>query len=329
MKYPLLHLTPKQVSKVKNFNKDKEIKLEFLNCVICNMQNFKKLYSNDRYGINQQTVLCNNCGLVYSNPRMSEATLKYFYSSNLYREIYESASDFEQNFQEREADIKKNNSNFNPDFNKYYPKLFFDFINSLNIDYKSVCEIGAGFGNYLIYFKKIGKHVCGIEPSKVLSSIAKNNNIDVKQGFLNDLNSNYDLIILRHVFEHLYNPLKDLKKIRDHTNKYLFLEVPGNIKRLASIQNAHNFYFTKNTLNKIVLNAGFDLVSIRHCIETEFIFALYRKNENENIKFGYSYSKELKFINNTYRNDNIRFFIIRLLKMFKLFNFFIKIKKIV
>jgi len=327
MKYPVINLTDKQSAEVKNFNKDKKIFLEFINCINCNLSNFKKLYSNDRNGINQQTVLCNNCGLVYSNPRMTKETLNYFYSSNIYREIYESSSDFEYNFQERKADIKKDNSMINPNFTKYYPKLFFDFINSLNVDYESVCEIGAGFGNYLMYFKNIGKNVCGIEPSKVLANIAKNNNLNIKEGFLNDLNSTYDLIFLRHVFEHLHNPLKDLKKIRNHTNKYLFLEVPGNIKRLASIQNAHNFYFTKNTLNKIVLNAGFDLVSIKHCKETEFIFALYKKNDNQNPKFEYSYTKEIRFIKKTYRNDNIRFIIIRMLKKLYLFDFFIKVKK--
>ena len=274
MKYPTLNLTEKQRVEVDNFNNNKKIHLEFLNCINCNSVKFKKLYSNDRHGINQQTVLCVNCGLVYSNPRMSEETLKYFYSSNLYREIYETSSDFEHNFNKRKTEINKMNQTPNLNFTKYYPKLFFDFINSLNIDYKNVCEIGAGFGDYLMYFKNIGKDVCGIEPSKVLVNIAKNNNLEIKQGFLKDLNSNYDLIVLRHVFEHLYDPSKDLKKIRSHTNKYLFLEVPGNIKKLASIQNAHNFYFSKNTLNKIVTKAGFDLVSIKHCRETEFIFAL-------------------------------------------------------
>ena len=71
MKYPTLNLTEKQRVEVDNFNNNKKIHLEFLNCINCNSVKFKKLYSNDRHGINQQTVLCVNCGLVYSNPRMS------------------------------------------------------------------------------------------------------------------------------------------------------------------------------------------------------------------------------------------------------------------
>ncbi len=104
----------------------------------------------------------------------------------------------------------------------------------------------------------------------------------------------YDLIILKHSLEHLYNPSKDLEKIRSHTNKYLFIEVPGNFRRIASIQNAHNFYFTKNTLHKIVSKTGFNIISTEYCKETEFIFALYEKSEKTNIIYEYSYSDEIK-----------------------------------
>ena len=58
---------------------------------------------------------------------------------------------------------------------------------SLNIDYKTVCEIGCGYGNNLLFFKNIGKEVYGIEPSKTSVKIAIDNQINVKQGFVNDL----------------------------------------------------------------------------------------------------------------------------------------------
>ena len=83
MKYPIYQLTQKQEVEVKKFNQNRKIHLEPVNCIICNSTNYKVLYTNDRHGIYQQTVLCNTCGLVYSNPRMSEKSLNYFYSSNL------------------------------------------------------------------------------------------------------------------------------------------------------------------------------------------------------------------------------------------------------
>ena len=132
------------------------------------------------------------------------------------------------------------------------------------------------------------KKIFGLEPSKKLTKIAIDNQINVQQGFIKDLKDKYDLIILKHSLEHLYNPSKDLEKIRSHVNKYLFIEVPGNFRRIASIQNAHNFYFTKNTLHKIVSKTGFNIISTEYCKETEFIFALYEKSEKTNIIYEYS-----------------------------------------
>ena len=79
MKYPILQLNNEQELEIKKFNQNEKIHLETINCIICKSSNYKILYTNDRYGINQQTVLCNICGLVYSNPRMTEESLKYFY----------------------------------------------------------------------------------------------------------------------------------------------------------------------------------------------------------------------------------------------------------
>jgi len=163
--------------------------------------------------------------------------------------------------------------------------------------------------------------------AKTSVKIAIDNQIYIKQGFVNDLENKYDLIILKHVFEHLYNPLKDLEKIRFHTNKYLFIEVPGNSRRLASIQNAHNFYFTKNTLHKIVTKAGFNIISTEHCKETEFIFALYGKSKERNINFKYSYSNELKKIKKIYRYDNIRYAITSIFKSTGLYSLLLPLRK--
>ena len=257
MKYPKKVLSDLHEIEVKKFNQNKKISLEAINCINCNSSNYKELYTNDRYGINQQTVMCNTCGLVYSNPRMSEESLQYFYSSNLYRKLYEKSDDSEHSFHNKAKKIEKNIIINQPNFNRSYPQLFIDFISSLNIDYKSVCEIGAGFGTNLIYFKNLGKDILGLEPSEKLTKIAIDNQINIRQGFINDLKNKYDMIILKHVLEHLYDPLKDLKRIHSHLNKYLFIEVPGNFQRLASIQNAHNFYFSENTLHKLVTRAGF------------------------------------------------------------------------
>ena len=71
MKYPILLLNKEQELEVKRFNQNEKISLEAINCIICKSSNYKILYTNDRYGINQQTVMCNNCGFIY--PQVDDA----------------------------------------------------------------------------------------------------------------------------------------------------------------------------------------------------------------------------------------------------------------
>ena len=76
MNYPKINLSESQKNEVNKFNTDNKISYLELNCISCDTSNYKDLYNNDRYGIYQKTVMCNNCGLVYSNPRMNEKSLK-------------------------------------------------------------------------------------------------------------------------------------------------------------------------------------------------------------------------------------------------------------
>ena len=72
---------------------------------------------------------------------------------------------------------------------------------------------------------------------------------------------------------------------------------------MASIQNAHNFYFTENTLHKIVTKAGFNIIASEYCKDNEFIFALYEKSRERNVNFEYSY---LMIANGDKSNPQIR-----------------------
>ena len=86
----LENLTPFQKEKVQNFNKDHNIQYEKIsNCEICGSEKINILFNNDRYGINQKTSVCDNCGFMFSNPRMTDTSAQYFYNSDLYRLLYD------------------------------------------------------------------------------------------------------------------------------------------------------------------------------------------------------------------------------------------------
>lgn len=301
--YPVLKLSKRQTEYVKEFNNNPKIKFEKISCYNCSSVNKKILFTNDRYGFNQKTVLCKNCGLIYSNPRMTEDTTDFFYKSDLYRNVYEEggitafiSSAYEQ--------IKKN------------PKIpFFDIINSLNLEYQNVCEVGAGGGQNLKPFQLAGKDVLGYEPSEFLSNFAKTKGINIINGFIDDVKGEYDLVILIHVYEHLLNPIDALKKLRKHVKKYLFIEVPGCITKFSSIQNAHNSYFSLNTLSHIVTKCGFKRVHIEHKQGNvnDIVYALFEKTDEKEI-YQYNYAYEVKKFTKIYYKYCIKIFIKRTLR---------------
>jgi len=79
------------------------------------------------------------------------------------------------------------------------------------------------------------------------------------------------------------------------------------MKHLQSIQNAHNFYFSVNTLNHFVLNNKFKLVKIDSVLDNEFIFALYEKSDKNGV-YAFNYKNEKKIIKKIYKKYLIRYF---------------------
>jgi len=261
------------------------------------------LFTNERHGLDQQTVLCKKCGLIFSNPRMSENSTEFFYASDLYRNIYNEGGAI--GFIERDYENLEKNPT----------RPFFDYINSLNIKYQSVCEIGASGGINLKIFKQAGKDVIGYEPSETLSNFAKTKGINVINGFVDDVQGQYDLVILIQVFEHLLNPIEVLKKLKKNIKKYLYIEVPGCITKFSSIQNAHNFYFSLNTLPYIVTSCGYKLHSMdyKEARVNDIIYALFEKTDELEIN-NYDFAKEAKKFTRIYYKYSIKIFIKRLLR---------------
>ena len=96
----------------------------------------------------------------------------------------------------------------------------YDFIKN-NIDSKGkILEIGCGNARILYLAREDGWEVKGLELSEFLAEkVAKRLNIAVQVADFLELNTDpkdkYDLIILRHVLEHLIEPLIAMEKIRD------------------------------------------------------------------------------------------------------------------
>jgi SAM-dependent methyltransferase len=88
---------------------------------------------------------------------------------------------------------------------------------------KKVVEIGCGKGYFLELFRKRGVDIVGCDPT--YDGVNKN---VIKEFFSSDLGLKGDLIILRHVLEHVENPINFIFEIaKANDNKGLiYIEVP-------------------------------------------------------------------------------------------------------
>jgi len=303
--YPVRELPPKTVNLISQFNGQlaKGVwQTESVSCVICRSNNTKRLFSNDRYGIQQHTVLCNTCGLVFGSPRLTPENNAQFYNSDFYREIYmvEEPANWAKKLYERAE--KYIPAEFNPE--QYHPFSFCDFLLSSKIEFNSVFEIGAGSGANLIPLQKMGKQTAGCDYSPQLIQQAQKRGIDLVEGSIETCSTHYDLGILIHVFEHLLDPLSFLKQLH-HNLTYLLIEIPAIVTRIPSIQNAHAYYYSPSTLRRILTLGGFEWIQAVHFSENDYLIAICMSKKNV-VPFSYDRKSEVKRIEQLVRSFRLK-----------------------
>lgn len=102
-------------------------------------------------------------------------------------------------------------------------------INSFNTEGKTILDIGAGTGDFLLVCNKNNWKVFGVEPSKNARNIALNKKINLEENLTNFNNLQFDVITLWHVLEHIPNLMEyinNLKKLLK-TNGVLVIAVPN------------------------------------------------------------------------------------------------------
>ena len=242
-------LSPDQNAAILEFNAKigkGEVCFEFVAC-LCGSRKFIYLAGYDRYGMSQSTVMCKDCGLVQSNPRMTSDEYARFYSSDTYRRCYDSA-DY----------LEKYEARYSSRTGQY---IFQEIRNVKEVKSDvSVLEIGAGGGWNLIRFLEAGAKVFGIDYSPSLVELGKAHGISMKQGDADSIEGQFDVVILNHVFEHLLEPLGTLEKIKAHLKPdgVVYIGVPNFFSfPLNDIQNAHVYYFDPQTFAHYCMKAGF------------------------------------------------------------------------
>ena len=213
------------------------VKFEAVPC-LCSSKEFDLIARYDRYSMRQDTVMCTKCGLILSNPRLTEEEYARFYETDTYRKCYTSI-DYLNTCRK-----KYNSTTGQHIFNAI---LKVEELNQI----KTVMEFGAGGGWNLIPFKERGISAIGYDYSRTLTALGREYGLNMHKGGIAEVTGRYDVIILNHAIEHFTDLIGYIKKLKKHLNPngIFYIAVP-NIKHfnMGQLQNAHTFYFTLATL---------------------------------------------------------------------------------
>ena len=204
--------------------------------------------------------ICESCEIAYSLPYLSDADLVSYYPAN-----YESF-------------VPKKSFSSILQTVKYRGDLKIIFNQIEGGGNTSLFEIGTGRGEFLNEAKKKGYDVDGIEPGKAGVDYAyKNFNISLQLGYVSEIrfSKKYDVIVIRHVLEHVNDFYGCLKLIFDAglvSNGVLFIKIP----RMDSWEQKffkkfwhgydlprHRVHFTRNGLVKVLRDIGYTNIDVK------------------------------------------------------------------
>lgn len=195
-------------------------KLEYINCELCESNEFTLLFHNyDRLHRTKgifNIVKCDNCGLVYLNPRPKREFIYEYYpddyepynisSNGFYQKLNESLLN---SYYKKDKSLLENLKSF----------LFQLIYSPIPKEHKGrILDIGCGNGIYLYNLKKHDWDVYGVEISKKAVAFAqeKLRLKNVRQGTIEDIkypDGYFDVITMNHVIEHLFSPKETLGEI--------------------------------------------------------------------------------------------------------------------
>jgi len=264
---------------------------EVIKCPLCKNDKYEIITSRGQYEIPLNVSICPRCGLVYLNPRWKKEVYNQFYKKE-YDKYY------------RNYIFAYNKTNYTEQ-----EIIFRRVINFIPKKINNILEIGAGTGKNLIYLLNIfrNSHAYAIEMSerclnilKFSSSINVLSN-DVDSCWQKKFNKKFELIIMRHVLEHLLDPISVLKKVYAslNVNGIAYISVPNMMKPKRTLEKywfrvVHTFYFSKYTLLEMMIKSGLKPMELG--TENHEIYGIFYKSSNNDFKINNIYKKQKKLI---------------------------------
>ena len=217
-------------------------------CNLCGDNSVSVLSTQSRSGKPLRTVICQSCGLVWSDPRPHDT--KRFYEEE-YRVAYKNTYTSKPKHVLRAGKVALSR---------------FEKINQLLSRPKAVLDVGTGGGEFSYLLKSLGHQVSGVEPNRGYAEYSiKEYGLTVQVGFVQDSTfppEAFDVITIWHVLEHTDNPSAVLARLRSwlKSDGILVAEVPNVEATCQSPQStfheAHLYNFNVATLRGLAGKTG-------------------------------------------------------------------------
>ena len=232
-------------------------------CRLCESTSKRLLFKKKGYS----TVQCTNCAFVYLSVTPDKAFLDNLYSQSYFKG--EDDSGYGDYLLEKEQVEKTASKRLNQ-------------INSFTQNGKTLLEIGAAYGFFLNVAKELYT-VTGVELSTHASQYASDClGLNVINGTIHESNfesSQFDLVTMWDVIEHLADPMLVMKEVNRimSSSGLLTLTTPDAGSVLAKLQGKswrlydppyHLCYFSHKTIRCLLEASGFTVARIKYSWET-------------------------------------------------------------
>lgn len=229
--------------------------MEEVPCNLCGQSNPEPFSKIGQFGLPAHVVLCRNCGLMYLNPRWTRERYEAFYT-NEYDDYY------------RPKVVNPVNQKGEP--NPICERL--KYLKFADRTVRSILDIGAGAGENLeavaAMYPSAKKYA--IEPSPKAVAVLESNGADVisrniDSAWERSFSGKFDFVLMRHVLEHVADPLEALSKIATVISEggLFYIAVPNNMKPKGCLETywyraVHTYYYGQTTLDFLCRKAGLE-----------------------------------------------------------------------
>jgi SAM-dependent methyltransferase len=247
------------------------------NCPVCDSQNTASFLHRNLVPTQQNLLLksshdaiqhqrgeltltaCNQCGFVHNQS----------FDANLlqYGENYDNAQ------------------NHSPFFEEYLNELVKYLIEDLQVKNSQILEIGCGQGHFLrklVELESANNYGYGCDPSYIVQ-IDEHPRLKFEQRYYGTdcTHIPVDIVICRHVIEHVPNPVDLLRSIRaalvNSPHARLFFETPCvewilNNQVVWDFFYEHCSYFTAQSLTTAFEQAGFEVNNVKHIFGKQYLW---------------------------------------------------------